>query len=121
DTTNGEINVMALSDTLGHFPALQIFLTTNGPLKPGIYANQALVDPRAPSSYLNYIVGAGGGSFNTIMYASYNDSVIVSSVTSYGMSGTFHGTVDNHYFDANSTSFKDSIISVTEGTFNVRF
>lgn len=121
DTSGGEINVMAASDSLHSFPALQLFLTTNGPLKPGIYPSQALVSPQAPSSYLNYIVPAGGGSFATVMYASYNDSIIVSSASSQGMSGTFHGTVDNHYFDFQTLAYKDSLISVTEGTFNVRF
>ncbi|MBS1662180.1 MAG: hypothetical protein JST68_14140 [Bacteroidetes bacterium] len=121
DTTGGEIDIMAGTDSLHSFPAIQLFLTTNGPLKPGVYPSQALVNPSAPNSYLNYIVPAGGGSFATVMYASYNDSIIVSSVTSKGVSGTFYGTVDNHYLDFQTLAYKDSLIYVTEGTFNVKF
>jgi hypothetical protein len=121
DTTGDEVDIIGSVDSLGGYPGLNLFISENGPLKAGIYPNQAFVDPMTPSSYLNYYTTAGGGSFNTVTYASTDDTITVTSVTSKAIAGTFHGTVVNHYFDTNTDTFKDSTITVTDGTFNVNF
>jgi len=123
DTTGGQIDISGSTDTLtGGFPELEFLITpASGAVKPGLYPNQALVNPNAANSYLNYLTTPGGGISNTIQFGSYDDSLTVTSISSTAISGTFHGTADYHYFDPNALAFKDSIITITNGTFNVKF
>jgi|GEM_PF-1597677 len=113
-----EISITASGDSAPFKSSiLEIVVTGPGPglPKPGLY------------TYTGYDYRGGLGvattmNYSSVLFGSYDDSITVATVTNSTVSGTFHGNIYGQIINSNDPQHPhDSIITVTNGKFNVKW
>jgi hypothetical protein len=115
---NHTISINAEGDSTA-FKSTRLNIIVRGPgpglVKPGIY------------TYYSYdLEGSLGISttidYSVILFGSYNDTINVLTVTDTTISGLFKGDIEGQIRDFNDPGNpRDSVITVTEGKFNLRW
>lgn len=120
DTINTGIIINGIADTVSGLPYIQIDVSPAAQMDTGLYVNDSLAMPGQNASFLVYQTASATGAINSLFFHSTDDSLGVNSINGAVISGTFHGTAKTLYFDPNTSSLRDSIITLTDGTFNIR-
>ena len=110
-STPGTVYIIAHADSRNLTPLIQVTLTSNTALKPGIYSYNQLSDS---SSNIQGLIGYTNWNGNTDnQYFSLSDSVTLTTVNKTWLSGTFSGSCQAGY---------DSVAvynTITNGQFTV--